>query len=36
MNSSENEKIYKEIVKDILCIAPNFGKKLRDHFSKKI
>ncbi len=35
MNSLENEKIYKEIVKDILCIAPNFGKKIARSFLKK-
>ncbi|MDA9663495.1 hypothetical protein N9T65_01295, partial [Candidatus Pelagibacter sp.] len=28
MNKKENEKIYKEIIKDILCIAPEYGKKI--------
>ena len=25
--ASENEKFHKELVKDVLCIAPNLGKK---------
>jgi hypothetical protein len=28
MNSREDKKIYKEIVKDILCVAPKYGKKI--------
>ena len=28
MNSREDTKIYKEIVKDILCVAPKYGKKI--------
>ena len=28
MNSREDTKIYKEIIKDILCVAPKYGKKI--------
>ena len=35
MNSFENEKFHKELVKDVLCIAPNLGKKLARALFKK-
>ncbi len=35
MNSFENEKLHKEIIKDILCVAPKLGKKLARSFFKK-
>jgi|TARA_B100000959_G_scaffold111746_1_gene117870 hypothetical protein len=28
MNAKEDTKIYKEIIKDILCVAPEYGKKI--------
>ena len=28
MDAKENKKIYKEIIKDLLCVAPKFGKKI--------
>ena len=28
MNSKEDTKLYKEIIKDILCVAPKYGKKI--------
>ena len=28
MNAKEDTKIYKEIIKDILCVAPKYGKKI--------
>ena len=28
MNDKEDTKIYKEIIKDILCVAPEYGKKI--------
>ena len=37
MSFNENEKIYKEMIKDLLCIAPKFGKKIaRKVFSKDL
>jgi len=37
MNSREDTKIYKEIVKDILCVAPKYGKKIaRMVFNKSL
>ena len=37
MNAKEDTKFYKEIIKDILCIAPNYGKKIaRTVFSKDL
>ena len=37
MDAKENQNIIKEIVKDLLCIAPNFGKKIaRDVFKKDL
>jgi len=35
MSAQENEKLYKELIKDILCIAPSLGKKLARSFLKK-
>ncbi len=35
MSALENEKFYKEIIKDVLCIAPEFGKKIARNFFKK-
>ena len=28
LNASEDNKMYKEIIKDFLCISPNYGKKI--------
>ena len=28
MNAKEDTKLYKEIVKDFLCVAPEYGKKI--------
>ena len=28
MNAKEDNKIYKEVIKDILCVAPEYGKKI--------
>jgi hypothetical protein len=28
MNAKEDTKIYKEVIKDILCVAPEYGKKI--------
>ena len=35
MDVEENKKIYKEIIKDVLCIAPEFGKKIARNIFKK-
>ena len=35
MDAQENKKIVKEIVKDLLCVAPNFGKKITRSIFKK-
>ena len=35
MNAKEDTKIYKEIVKDILCVAPEYGKKIARMIFKK-
>ena len=35
MNAKEDKKIHKEIVKDILCVAPEYGKKLARMIFKK-
>jgi len=35
MQSSEDVKIYKEIIKDILCVAPEYGKKIARKVFKK-
>ena len=35
MNAKEETKIYKEIIKDILCVAPEYGKKLARMIFKK-
>ena len=35
MDAEENKKIYKEIIKDVLCIAPKFGKKIARNIFKK-
>ena len=35
MDAQENKKIVKEIVKDLLCVAPNFGKKISRSIFKK-
>jgi len=35
MNAKEDTKLYKEIIKDILCIAPEYGKKISHLFFKK-
>ena len=37
MNAKEDTKIYKEVIKDILCVAPEYGKKIaRMVFSKDL
>ena len=37
MNAKEDTKFYKEIIKDILCVAPEYGKKIaRTIFSKDL
>tara|TARA_B100000767_G_scaffold274901_1_gene309488 strand:- start:1973 stop:3382 length:1410 start_codon:yes stop_codon:yes gene_type:complete len=37
MNAVEDTKIYKEIIKDLLCVAPELGKKIaRKVFSKDL
>ena len=33
MNAKEDTKIYKEVIKDILCVAPEYGKKNSAHDS---
>ena len=35
MNAIEDTKIHKEIIKDLLCIAPDLGKKLARNIFKK-
>ena len=35
MNAKEDTKIYKEIIKDILCVAPEYGKKIARMIFKK-
>jgi hypothetical protein len=35
MNAQEDTKIYKEVIKDILCIAPELGKKIARKVLKK-
>ena len=35
MNAKEDTKLYKEIIKDILCIAPEYGKKISHLIFKK-
>ena len=35
MNAKEDTKLYKEIVKDILCVAPEYGKKIAHLIFKK-
>lgn len=35
MNAKEDTKFYKEIIKDILCIAPEYGKKIARKVFKK-
>jgi|TARA_B100001142_G_C14328955_1_gene653349 hypothetical protein len=35
MNAKEDTKLYKEIIKDILCIAPKYGKKISHLVFKK-
>jgi len=35
MNAKEDTKIYKEIIKDILCVAPKYGKKIARMVLKK-
>ena len=35
MNAKEDTKFYKEIIKDILCIAPEYGKKISHKVFKK-
>ena len=35
MDAKENKNIVKEIVKDLLCVAPNFGKKVTRSIFKK-
>ena len=37
MNAKEDTKLYKEIVKDFLCVAPEYGKKIaRNIFDKDL
>ena len=35
MNAKEDTKFYKEIIKDILCVAPEYGKKITRTVFKK-
>ena len=35
MNAIEDTKIHKEVIKDLLCIAPDFGKKVARKIFKK-
>lgn len=35
MNAKEDTKLHKEIIKDILCIAPEYGKKIAHSIFKK-
>ena len=35
MNAKEDTKLYKEIIKDILCVAPEYGKKIARMVFKK-
>ena len=28
LNADEDNKMYKEIIKDFLCVSPNYGKKI--------
>ncbi len=35
MTAKEDEKLYKEIIKDILCVAPEYGKKISHNLFKK-
>ena len=35
MNAKEDAKIYKEVIKDILCVAPEYGKKIARMIFKK-
>ena len=35
MDAQENKKVVKEIIKDLLCVAPNFGKKVARSIFKK-
>ena len=35
MNAKEDTKFYKEIVKDFLCVAPDYGKKIARYLFKK-
>ena len=35
MNAKEDTKFYKEIIKDILCIAPEYGKKISHKVFRK-
>jgi len=35
MNAKEDTKLYKEIIKDILCVAPEYGKKISHLVFKK-
>jgi len=35
MNAKEDTKFYKEIIKDVLCVAPEYGKKIARSVFKK-
>ena len=35
MNAKEDTKFYKEVIKDILCVAPEYGKKISKSVFKK-
>lgn len=35
MNAKEDTKLYKEIIKDFLCVAPDYGKKIARSLFKK-
>ena len=35
MDAEEDTKIYKEVIKDILCVAPEYGKKIAHMIFKK-
>ena len=35
LNADEDTKLYKEIVKDFLCVSPKYGKKIAKKIIKK-
>ena len=36
MNAKEDTKLYKEVIKDLLCVAPEYGKKIARSISFSI